>query len=61
MINKVEIGDQLQIQCYKHNGKIHRSWNEALVLAVKKDYIVCGNNEAPLDSITSASLFPQTI
>lgn len=39
------IGDKLQIQCYKHNGKIHRSWDEAVVLDIKKDYIVFGNNK----------------
>ena len=44
-MEKVHVGDKLQIQCYKHNGKIHRSWDEALVLDVKKDYIVCGNNK----------------
>ena len=41
----LKVGDKLQIQCYKHNGKIHRSWDEALVLDVQKDYIVCGNNK----------------
>lgn len=55
MINNVEIGEQLQIQCYKHNGKIHRSWNEALVLAVKNDYIVCGNNEAMVTEANGAT------
>lgn len=39
------IGDKLQIQCYKHNKKIHRSWSEAIVLDIKKDYIVFGNNK----------------
>lgn len=39
------IGDKLEIQCYKHNGKIHRAWSEAVVLDVKKDYIVFGNNK----------------
>ena len=43
-MEKHKIGDQLQIQCYKHNGKVHRAWDEALLLDVKKDYIVCGNN-----------------
>lgn len=37
------IGDNLQIQCYKHNGHVHRAWDEAVVLDIKKDYIVCGN------------------
>ncbi len=39
------IGDKLQIQCYKHNGKIHRAWNEAVLLDIKKDYMVFGNNK----------------
>ena len=42
------IGDKFQIQCYKHNGKIHRSWDEAVVLDIKKDYIVFGNNKRHL-------------
>lgn len=44
-MKKICIGDKFQIQCYKHNGKIHRSWDEAIVLDVKKDYIVFGNNK----------------
>ena len=39
------IGDKLEIQCYKHNKKVHRAWLEAVVLDIKKDYIVCGNNK----------------
>ena len=39
------IGDRYKIQCYKHNGKIHRDWDEAVVLDVKDDYIVFGNNK----------------
>ena len=39
------IGDKLEIQCYKHNKKPHRAWSEAIVLDVKKDYMVFGNNK----------------
>jgi len=39
------IGDKLEIQCYKHNKKVHRAWSEAVVLDIKKDYIVFGNNK----------------
>lgn len=35
----------MQIQCYKHNGKIHRAWDEAVLLDIKKDYMVFGNNK----------------
>ena len=45
MIKKLCIGDKLQIQCYKHDKKIHRAWSEAIVLDVTKEYIVCGNNK----------------
>ena len=40
-MNNIKIGDRLQIQCYKHNGRIHRAWDEAIVLDIKPDYIVC--------------------
>ena len=43
-MTNIKVGDCLQIQCYKHDGKIHRAWDEAVVLDIKKDYIVCGNN-----------------
>lgn len=44
-MENITIGDKLQIQCYKHNGKIHRAWDEAVVIDKKDDYIVCGNNK----------------
>ena len=43
-MNNLRIGDKLEIHCYKHNTKIHRTWDEAVVLDIKDDYIVCGNN-----------------
>ena len=39
------IGDKFKIQCYKHDKKIHREWSEAVLLDVKKDYMVFGNNK----------------
>ena len=39
-LEKLKVGDQLQIQCYKHDGQIHRSWDEAVVLDIKRNYIV---------------------
>lgn len=39
------IGDKLEIQCYKHDGKVHRAWNEAILLEEKKEYMVFGNNK----------------
>ena len=40
---KYNKGDKLQIHCYKHNGKIHRIWEESIVLEEAEDYIICGN------------------
>ncbi len=45
-MKNIYIGDNFQIQCYKHNGKPHRSWSEAVILDIKKDYIVLGNYKA---------------
>ena len=36
-INDIKVGDKLQIQCYKHDGSLHRKWDEAVVLDFKKD------------------------
>lgn len=33
----------LQIHCYKHNGKIHRIWEEAVIIEETDDYLICGN------------------
>ena len=43
MKENIKIGDKLEIHCYKHNGKIHRTWDEAVVLEINDEYIVCGN------------------
>lgn len=50
-MKKMCIGDKYQIQCYKHNGKIHRSWDEAVVLDIKKDYMVFGNNKTQVTEV----------
>ncbi len=47
----VKKGDVLKIQCYKHNGQIYRNWDEALILEVNDDYIVCANNRTKVTEI----------
>lgn len=44
-MNEIKVGDKLTIHCYKHNGKIHRLWDEATVLEISKDMLVCANNK----------------
>ena len=43
-MEKLKKGDKLQLQCYKHSGSPHRSWEEAIVLDVKSNYLVVGTN-----------------
>lgn len=38
------IGDKFIIHSYKHDGNIHRSWDEAVLLEITDDYLVFGNN-----------------
>lgn len=44
-MKKICVGDKYKIQCYKHNGKPHRQWDEAVLLDIKKNYMVFGNNK----------------
>lgn len=39
------LGDKFQIQCYKHNKKIHRAWDEAILLKEEKNYMIFGNDK----------------
>ena len=43
-MDELKIGKRYQIHSYKHDGKIHRSWDEAVLLDIKDDYLVFGNN-----------------
>lgn len=41
----LKIGKKYIIHSYKHNGNIHRAWDEAVLLEITKDYLVFGNNK----------------
>ncbi len=36
--------EDVVIHCYKHNGIIYKTWENAKVLEINKDFIVLGNN-----------------
>ena len=38
-------GEKLIIHSYKHNGCIHRAWDEAVFIEETPDYLVFGNEE----------------
>ena len=37
------LGEKFIIHSYKHDGNIHRSWDEAVLLEISDDYLVFGN------------------
>ena len=49
MVKKIENmekhkpGDVIEIHCYKHNGKIHRIWEETVIIEETDEYIIAGN------------------
>jgi len=47
----IKIGDRLKIHCYKHNGQIFRSSDEAVVIDIGTDYIVIGNKNVKITKI----------
>ncbi len=42
---KLEIGKKYFMHSYKHDGKIHRAWDEAVLLEINDDYLIFGNNK----------------
>ena len=40
----LKIGTKYQIHCYKHDGTIHRAWDEAILLEEHDDYLIFGND-----------------
>ena len=48
-MKELKVGDVLTIHCYKHDGKLHRTWDEATILDIKDDMLVCGNNKTTVN------------
>ena len=38
-----EIGKRYEIHSYKHDGCIHRAWDEAILLEINDEYLIFGN------------------
>ena len=41
----MKVGDNYTIHCYKHDGHIYNSYEYSVLLDIKKDYLVFGNNK----------------
>ncbi|PWA07820.1 hypothetical protein DCC39_16115 [Pueribacillus theae] len=37
-------GTKIEIQSYKHNGTLHRVWEESIVLSANSQEVICGND-----------------
>ena len=44
-MEKLEIGKKYIIHSYKHDSKIHRAWDEAVLLEIHEDYLIFGNEK----------------
>jgi len=42
-MKNIKVGDKLKIQCYKHNGQILRTSDEAVVIEITDEILICGN------------------
>ena len=45
---EILLNSKQPVHCYKHNGKIHRTWDEITILDETDDYLVCGNNKVKI-------------
>ena len=44
----IKTGDRLKIECYKHNGYLDRTSDEATVLHIDDEMLVVANNHTKL-------------
>ncbi len=47
-MNNINVGDNLTIHCYKHNGILHRVCEESTVLEITEEKIVCANDKTKI-------------
>lgn len=43
--DKLIIGKKYEIHAYKHNERVYKSWDEAVLLEIHDDYLVFGNEK----------------
>ena len=47
-MEKLSVGDKLKIFCYKHDGTLEHTSEEAVVLENTEEYLVCGNGRTKI-------------
>ena len=56
-MRNIKIGDKLQIHCYKHDGTFHRTCDEATVLDIFDNGIVCANYKTQIIESTGKNKY----
>ncbi len=47
-MDNIKVGDNLTIHCYKHNGILHRVCEDAKVLEITEEKLVCANDKTKI-------------
>ena len=47
-MNNIKVGDKLKIHCYKHDGTLEHTSDEAIVLENNEDVLICGNGRTKI-------------
>lgn len=50
-MENLEIGNKYEIHGYKHNGKIYKAWDEAILLEIHDDYLIFGNEKTKVTEL----------
>ena len=45
-MENIKVGDKLMLRCYKHDGSLEHTSDEAIVLENNDEFMVCGNGRA---------------
>ena len=48
---KLIIGKKYEIHAYKHDGRIYKSWDEAVLLEIHDNYLIFGNEKTKVTEI----------
>ena len=56
-MRNIKIGDKLQIHCYKHDGTFHRICDEATVLDISDEVLVCANYKTKITELNSLNRY----
>lgn len=47
-MEKLQVGENYLIHSYKHNGKIHKIWQESLLIEDNEKFLIFGNNRTKI-------------